>query len=218
MKSAIDALDNRYKMSQVCKTFQIRRSRQRDHYKGRTKSRKLGPQGVLTSTEEKELLTYLDEMVNRISCPLNITWLKAKVGEITQTKLTPFTNGIPRKSWIKIKNRNPDLVLRVPKGLDLNRARALCPQNVERFYQNLKDLCDQYHYEPHQIWNYDEIGAQANKNDQRVVIARKGTRSVHTIVPNERQWILVLVCVLCLATMCSKENDLGKNIYIYIIM
>ena len=80
---------------------------------------------------------YLQEMV-RVSYPLNITQLKAKVGELTQTKWTPFTNDIPRKSWIKwFKNKHFDLILHVFEGLDLNRARALCPQNVERFYNNL---------------------------------------------------------------------------------
>ena len=82
LKSEIDALDNGYKISQVCKTFQIQRTSLRDHYEGRAKSRKLGRQGVLTLAKKKELLTYLDEMV-RVSCPLNIIQLRAKVGEIT---------------------------------------------------------------------------------------------------------------------------------------
>ena len=99
MKSTIDALDKGYKMSQVCKTFQIPSSTLRDNYDGRTKSRKLGHQGVLTPAKEKKLLTYLDEML-RVSCPLNVTQLKAKVGEITRTRLIPLTNGIPGKSWV----------------------------------------------------------------------------------------------------------------------
>ena len=192
---AIDALDSGYNMSQVSRHFQIPRSSLRDHYEGRTKSRKLGPQAVLTKVEEEQLVTYLEDMV-RVSCPLNITELKAKVAEITQTRLTPFTNGILGKSWMKwFRNRHPYLVLRKPEGLDLNRARALCSQNVARFYDNLKDLYDQHYYEAYQIWNCDESGAQANKNGEGVVIAKKGTRAIHTIVPNERNWIFVLVVV-----------------------
>ena len=96
-------------------------------------------------------MKYLEEMV-RVSCPLNITQLKAKMGEITQTRLTPFTNGIPGKSWMKwFRNKHPYLVLRKLEGLDFNRAEALCPQNVERFYQNLANLYEQHYYEPYQI-------------------------------------------------------------------
>ena len=131
-----------------------------------------------------------------MSCPLNITELKTKVAELTQTRWTPFTNGIPGKSWIKwFRNRHLDLVLRVPEGLDLNRARALCPQNVQRFYKNIKDLYKQHQYEPWQIWNCDETGAQTNKNGEGVVIAKRGTRSIHTIVSNERQQLSILVAM-----------------------
>ena len=90
------------------------------------------------------------------------------------------------------RNRHLYLVLKKPEGLDLNRAIALCPQDVARFYDNLKDPYDQHHYEAYQIWNCDESGAQANKNEG-VVIAKMGTRAIHTIVPNERNWISMLV-------------------------
>ena len=159
LKLAIDALDSGYNISQVSRHFQIPRSSLRDHYEERTKSRKLGPQDVLTTAEEEQLVTYLEDMV-RVSCLFNITHLKAKVAEITQIRLIPFTNGISGKSWMKwFRNRQPYLFLRKPKGVDLNRARALCPQNVARFYDNLKDLYDQHHYEAYQIWNCDESGA-----------------------------------------------------------
>ena len=54
------------------KKYGIPRSSVRDSYFGKRKSRKLGPQGVLTTAKEEELLHYLQEMV-RVSCPLNIT-------------------------------------------------------------------------------------------------------------------------------------------------
>ena len=54
-------------------------------------------------------------------------------------------------------------MLRVPESLEINRARALCPQTIERFYQNLEDPYVEYNYESIEIWNYDESGAQASK-------------------------------------------------------
>ena len=131
----------------------------REHYIGKRKSRKIWPKGVLTKAEEASLVQYLKEMV-RVSCSLNIAQLKLKVAEITQTRMTPFTNGIPGKSWVKwFKQRHPNLVLRFLQALDLNRTRALCPQSVAQFYNNLESLYQQHNYETSQIWNCDERGA-----------------------------------------------------------
>ena len=141
LSKAIDSLDDGYKMGEICKKFGIPKSIVKDHYQyGRTTSRKIGPQGVLTMQEEADLLQYLEEMV-KLVCPLNTTELRAKVVEITQTKVTPFKNGMLGKSWLKwFRNRYPKLVLRVPQGLDMNRARALCPKIVEIFCSNLETL------------------------------------------------------------------------------
>ena len=127
------------------------------------------------------LVQYLEEMV-QISCSLNTTLLKLKVAKITQIILTSFTNSISRKSWIRwFRERHPYLVLRSPKALDMNRAKALCLQNVAHFYKNLEDLYFEHQYESSQVWNCDESGAQANKNGEGMVLARRGTRSVHTV-------------------------------------
>jgi hypothetical protein len=41
----------------------------------------------------------------------------------------------------------------------------------------------------------DESGAHAGRNGGAVVIARRGARRVHSIVPNQREWLSVLVCI-----------------------
>ena len=103
-------------------------------------------------------------------------------------------------------------MLRFSQPLDLNRARALCPQSVEQFYHNLESLYQQHNYETLQVWNCDESGAQANKTEEGVVLALRGTRSVHTIVPNERQWISVLVSINSIGhTMPSYYVFKGKR-------
>ena len=114
--------------------------------------------------------------------------LKAKVGESTQSRVTPFRDGIPRNSWLKwFRNRNPHLVMRQPQPLDSNRARALCSPTIERFYSNLRALHKQYQYQPNCIWNIDESGVQANKNGHTKIFALRGIRSVQKLVPNERE-------------------------------
>ena len=195
LKLAMEELDSRQKMRQVCKKYSIPRSSLRDHYVGKTKSRKIGQAGVLTMEEEKKLVFCTEEMV-RVCCPLNTTQLKAKVAELCQIRSIPFTNGVLGKSWMKwFKRRHLHLVQRVQESLDLNKAKALCPTTVDRCYENLKHLYEENNYQSNQIWNCDETRVQANKNGEGWIWARQGTRNIYTIVPNEREWVSVLVAV-----------------------
>ena len=60
----------------------------------------MDPPPTLTKEEEKELIHYLQLMVE-LGHPLTPGQLKAKVGEITQSRVTPFRDGIPGNSWLK---------------------------------------------------------------------------------------------------------------------
>jgi hypothetical protein len=128
---------------------------------------------------------------------LSPTELKLKVVEITQQRETPFTNGIPGTSWLKLfKRRHPEFTLRMFEGLEVGRARGLCPMNVASFYQNLEKLYNEHKYDPHQIWNVDESGAQAGRNGPGRVLVQKGTRSVHSIIPDSKEWVTVLSSII----------------------
>ena len=65
-----------------------------------------------------------------------------------------------------------------------------------------------YSYQPHKIWNLNEFGAHANKNRLGKVMARKGAKKIHAMVPNEREWMTFLTTI----------NAAGKtlpNFYIF---
>jgi hypothetical protein len=93
------------------------------------------------------------------------------------------------------KKRHPDLTLRTSQGLDCARARGLCPENVASFYSNLEKLYRIHRYLAENIWNCDESGAQVGRNGGGLVWARKGSQTVHSLMPNEREWIFVLSCI-----------------------
>jgi hypothetical protein len=71
----------------------------------------------------------------------------------------------------------------------------LYKENVKSFYDNLETIYSKHKYSLDRIWNCDESGAQAGKNGGRVVIARIGAHRVHSIVPNQREWLSVLVSI-----------------------
>ena len=85
----------------------------------------MGPKTILSKDEEKKLCKYINLMVDW-GHPMTSHQLKNKVVEIIQDRITPFKDGILEESWLKwFRSRHPNLVLRVPQGLDHNRARAL---------------------------------------------------------------------------------------------
>jgi hypothetical protein len=93
------------------------------------------------------------------------------------------------------KRRHPELTLQVAQALEIARAKGLCKDNVKSFYDNLETLYSLHKYSPDQIWNCNESGAQARKNGESIVIARTSARRVHSIVPDQREWLSVLVCL-----------------------
>jgi hypothetical protein len=118
------------------------------------------------------------------------------MARVTQTRLTPFVNGIPRDGWMRwFLHRHPELTFRKSQGLDTGRARGLCKESVLSLYSNLEYLYSRHHYEAHQIWNADESGAQAGRNGGGMVIARTGARNIHSIIPDQREWLSVVACV-----------------------
>jgi hypothetical protein len=180
----------------VARYFDMPASSLRDHIYGRSTRRKRGRQGVLSVQEESDLIQYLLKMQD-LGYPLTVGDLRLKVAEIIETRVNPFTNNIPRAGWLRwFRCRHPELVLRSSQGLEVNRARGLCPENVQNFYHNLLTLYDLHKYGPRQIWNCDESGVQAGRNGGRtLVFAKRGSRIVHSIIPNQWEWLSVLACV-----------------------
>jgi hypothetical protein len=103
---------------------------------------------------------------------------------------------------------HPELTLCAAQGLEHTRAKGLCPQSVQSFYTNLEKLYAIHHYSPSRIWNCDESGAQAGRNSGGLVLARTGSKSFHTITPDEREWLSVLACI-------NAAGDTIPNFYIF---
>jgi hypothetical protein len=90
------------------------------------------------------------------------------------------------------KKRNLNLSLSVAQGLKVSRAKGLCPNNVVTFYKNKQQAYDLHNYTTSRIWNCDESGACASCNGGLLVLAKVGSKLVHSIFPNEQEWLLML--------------------------
>jgi hypothetical protein len=185
MKSAIATVDDNGRLKIVARFFGIPPTSLVDHLYGRILGRKRRPPIVLKQEEETTLTTYITKM-QEYGHPLSMQQLRLKVATITHERITPFRKGIPGDSWIRwFKIRHPELTLKTSQGLEFARARGLCPENVASFYKNLEHLYRTHNYPPDNIWNCDESGAQAGRNGGGLVWALRGSRTFHSLMPNE---------------------------------
>ena len=147
----------------------------------------MGPNTTLTIEEEKKLVEYKEKIV-RMAHPLSPSDLKLKIAEMCQQRESPFKDGIPGRSWLKLfKKRHLHLVMRILQGFDINRERNLYPSLVQIFYKNLQSIYNQREYHPSHIWNVNESGANTSRNQVGKVFAPRGLRNVHILIPNERE-------------------------------
>lgn len=195
MRDAMAAVDGGMSMKKASTLHHIPYSTFREWCYGVRTTRKRGPPAVLSPSEEQQIVNYIIRMCE-MGQGLTPTALKMKVYDICKSRPTPFRNGIPGGGWMRWwKRRHPELTLRVSQALETARAKGLCAENIKSFYDNLGSLFTLHSYTPDRIWNCDESGAQAGRSGGGVVIARKGARHVHSIVPDQREWLSVLVCI-----------------------
>jgi len=118
-------------LRQAARFYNIPASSLFDHMTGRITKRKYGPQGVLSDEEEASVVKWVLKM-KEDGQSVSIQQLKLKVAEITQSRPTPFTKGIPGDSWWNLfKRRHPDLSIGVTEGmLNSNRSLSTVPNHT----------------------------------------------------------------------------------------
>lgn len=98
--------------------------------------------------------------------------------------------------WVYgFRKRHPDLVARWTTGLESCRARALNKTQVTEFFDILKDLTEQYHIKPHNIYNMDEKGLQLGVGKRAKVLVDRDQKSVQQLENGNRELVTVIEVV-----------------------
>jgi hypothetical protein len=197
LHQAMDAIrDHGIKVRTASHSFGIPATTLRNHLYGRSLSRQRWQQSVLKQDKEIKLVQYLFKMQD-LGHPLIVGQLRLKVALATQTRDTPWsTIGVSGKSWLRhFRLRHPKLASRKIQGLEMGRARGLCPISAASLYSNLEELYTSFHYLPSHIWNCDESGVQAGRSGGATVLARTSSRSAHCIEPDQREHLSILSCI-----------------------
>jgi hypothetical protein len=197
LEQALDAItDHGMKVRTASHHFGIPATSLRNHLYGLVTTRQRGSLAVLKEEEEHKLVQYLFKMQD-LGHPLTPGQLRLKVALATQTRETPWSAvGAPGRSWLRsFKQRHPEVSSRKSQGLEIGRARGLCPSSAASLYCNLEQLYTAFTYPPSHIWNCDESGVQAGRSGGATVLAKTESRSVHSIEPDQREHLSVLSCI-----------------------
>jgi transposase len=168
IQKAIQSLkDNTFKkVSQAARHFGVSRYTVRHRIdgthgpasKGQAKNR------LLTEAQEEALCEWALYMAE-IGEPMSKQALRAKVAELSkilQEKTTQTgKRHLPSKKWVyAFLDRNPQLAMRRPTGLDAVRARNFNPSVVSRHFHLLGEFLKKYDIPPENMYNMDEKGIQ----------------------------------------------------------
>jgi hypothetical protein len=134
--------------------------------------------------------------MQRYGHPLTLLQLQLLVARIIQSRYTSFKDGTPQRGWIEwFQNHQCELPVQRPQGLEIARARRLCPEVANTLYNNLQNLYNIHNYQPSYILNTDESGAKAGWQGGAHVLAKKGTMGFYLITPREKKNFFVLAYI-----------------------
>jgi hypothetical protein len=106
------------------------------------------------------------------------------------------------------KKRHPDIVLRFGSRLEMKRVVGLTKESATLFCDLWEQVYNAKDFPPSHIWNTDEIGVCAGRNNSTLkVIVKKGSKSVRHTMVDDREW-LNMTCI-------NAAGSFVPNLYIF---
>ncbi|XP_031639947.1 uncharacterized protein LOC116351929, partial [Contarinia nasturtii] len=103
--------------------------------------------------------------------------------------------------------RHPNMSMRTPQQVSMNRMRGFSRENVDLFFSNLDRVTDPsgdgHEYAAQAIWNMDETGFSTVPTKIGKIVGRKGAKNVGVMASAERGTLVSMVaCVSASGTYC----------------
>ncbi|CAB3222405.1 unnamed protein product [Arctia plantaginis] len=209
LSQAMAAMRNGMKIREASRVFSVPRGTLQDrlHLRVPDLPRKMGPDSVLTKTEET-VLTYWCIALAKCGFPLKCDDLLNTVHNIISedNRPNPFVNNRPGKKWYQsFLRRNPELSERTPENISNGRA-AVTEEGIPKWFaelvKHLEDInASNILTDPDRIFNGDETSFHICPKTGKV-IAPRGYKNVYKIVKGkEKEAVTVLVfiyiCYIC---------------------
>ena len=222
LQKAVEAVrQGSMSLRQAASTYSIPRSTISDRVTGKIQDgATMGKQSAIPIDVENKII---DESMAAYEKGLGLSrvQLMRKAGRVcADLKMkTPFRNGVPGKDWFRgLMSRHPELSLRKPSKISVNRARRN-EQVTASYFSDLGSIIDRNQIiNPAHVWNMDETGFGLEHTPQRVV-ARSGARFVPGIVSSNRENLTVVSCVNAagqkMPPICIVKGKTSKSLMAY---
>ena len=99
------------------------------------------------------------------------------------------------EAWLLGFRRRHDLSLRSPEATSLGRSMAFNKPVVQKFFEQLRQVCDRFKASPNKIWNLDETGLTTVQKP-RQILTPTGTKQVGQITSAERGVTVTMCCCI----------------------
>ena len=127
-----------------------------------------------------------------------------------------FARGLPTDRWWgSMRRRHPELRLRQPEGTAAVRHKCMDPEKVAKYFRVIRQVVEENKLSPDVMWNMDETGLQLEHKPGKVV-ARKGTKYLHSTTSGNRETITVIAAVnaagICIPPHCIVKGKTHRSL------
>lgn len=162
-------------------------------------SPKLGRRTVFSIAQEEILANHLRTMSNKFYGLTREQFRKVCYSVAKQLGVEDRFNQVNEtagKDWLAgFLQRHPDLSIRKPEAISINRILGFNKTEVTLFFNNLERLMTQHNFEPHRIYNVDETGITTVQETEKI-IAPKGQKRVGSVTSWERGKTVTVICAM----------------------
>lgn len=107
-----------------------------------------------------------------------------------------FENGMAGEKWFLNFCKRNNFSLRVPEKMAACRMAGFNRMQVDRFFENLRTLCETYHFKPHRIFNMDETGISTIPSKMKKVVSPTNKKKVSKLTSGDKaETITVVGCM-----------------------
>ena len=157
----------------------------------------IGRKCALSEAEEASLVHYIRYMYQH-RFPVTKTQVQGLAWAIDKTRPPEnqvFGEGGPSLHWWRgFRDRHSDLMLRKPESVSRGRVQNATQENIDDYFETLKDIIETNSIEPQAIYNCDEAAIFLSKAVDKVVVPRHA-KHCHTVVKSGSEHTSVLCCV-----------------------
>ena len=149
----------------------------------------------LPEDKEKELINFAIKRTELGICFTKQTFLRF-AGNFAEHEGVRFSKGVATDKWWRgLKKRHPNFSLRSPEATSSGRHMAMTRLRLCKYFAALKSVLEENNLTDckAKIWNMDETGLSLSHKPP-TIIARKGSKTVHSKVSTSRELITVIAC------------------------